>query len=220
MIPGKRETKKIVYFVRHGQSVANVTPVFQSEDSPLSESGKKQAKLIADRISKVDFEVLISSPAMRTKETAKFISHATNKPIIFSELFIERQKPSSISGKSHNDKAASNKFDDWETSLYTHGMRVENGENFDDITVRAEQALSFLSARREKTLVVVTHGFFLRALLAKVLNGNFLTPDNFKSLLLHSMTNNTGISAIKYIESEKGAAWSLWIHNDHAHLTE
>ncbi|MDE2037935.1 MAG: histidine phosphatase family protein [Patescibacteria group bacterium] len=220
MIPGKRETRKVVYFVRHGQSVANVTPVFQSEDSPLSATGKKQAQLIAGRISQIDFDALISSPSMRTKETAEFISHKTGKPIVFSDLFVERIKPSSVSGKPHDDKEASKRFHDWETSLHVPNMRVEDGENFDDITARAAQALSFLYNRPEKRIVVVTHGFFLRALLAKVLNGDSLTSKNFRSFLLHSIMDNTGLSAIKYIESEKGSAWNLWIHNDHAHLAE
>jgi hypothetical protein len=54
--------KKTVYFVRHGQSVDNASPVFQSINSPLSKKGERQAKNIAERLSSLQFETLIASP--------------------------------------------------------------------------------------------------------------------------------------------------------------
>lgn len=60
-------TKKIVYFVRHGQSVDNAAPVFQSVNTPLSEKGQEQAKTLAKRLSELDFESLISSSLQRAK---------------------------------------------------------------------------------------------------------------------------------------------------------
>jgi len=220
MIPGKRVTEKTVYFVRHGQSLANVTPIFQAEDSPLSEEGKKQAGLIAGRVSKIAFDALISSPYPRTKETAEAISRATGKPIEYSDLFIERRKPTSVTGKPHSDEAARNRFGEWEESLYAPGVRVEDGENLDDIMARTDDAIAFLTRRTERTLVVVTHGFFLRAIAARVLLGDTLTPDNFKSFILNTMIDNTGISAIRYVRWEADPTWRLWIFNDHAHLAE
>jgi broad specificity phosphatase PhoE len=66
----KSKIKKTIYFVRHGQSEHNVSPVFQSPDSTLSEIGKKQAEAIAKRLSKLQFETLITSTFDRAKETA------------------------------------------------------------------------------------------------------------------------------------------------------
>ena len=54
-----------------------------------------------------------------------------------------------------------------EESLYTRSMRVEDGENFEDLIARADRALTFLGERREASLAVVTHGFFLRTLVAR-----------------------------------------------------
>lgn len=220
MIPGKNKTEKIVYFVRHGQSIANVTPVFQSEDSPLSDEGKKQAERIAHRASKINFETLISSPAARTRDTALFISKATGKTIEYSDLFVERKKPSSVSGKSHEDKDACIKFNNWEKTLYKSGVRIEDSENFDDLMVRADNAIKFLTERSERELLVVTHGFFLRTILAKVLLGDSLTPENFENFQWRSSMDNTGISAITYVTTDSGSRWRLWIYNDHAHLAE
>ena len=88
--------KKTVYFVRHGQSVDNTSPVFQSVNSPLSEKGIRQAKNIAKRLSTLQFESLISSPVQRALETAQQIADKTGKQVVHSDLFVERVKPSEI----------------------------------------------------------------------------------------------------------------------------
>lgn len=99
-------------------------------------------------------------------------------------------------------------------------MRVEDGENFDDLMARAKKAIDFLTFRAEPTLVVVTHGFFMRTILAKILLDDSMTPENFKNFQWRSLGDNTGISAIKYMRKGEDARWRSWIHNDHAHLAE
>jgi len=212
------QVEKIVYFVRHGQSEANISPVFQSADSPLTEAGKQQANSIAKRIAKISFETLISSPFPRAKETAEIIAKVINKEPEYSSLFIERVKPSGIGGKSYEDVEADKLWREWEKSLYTSGIKIKDGENFDDLIERADKALNFLENRSEKHLVVVTHGFFLRTIIARVLLGKSLTEENFKNFQYSSTMENTGLSAIKYSKGYKDTRWRLWIYNDHAHL--
>lgn len=212
---------KIVYFVRHGQSNDNVAPVFQALDSPLSEEGLKQAKFIATRISKVSFDKLISSPLQRTKQTAEEISKVVSKPIEFSDLFVERVKPSSIGGKPYSDPKASQTWRDWEESLVSEGMKVEDGENYQDIIQRTDKALEYLYNQSEKTLVVVTHGYILRTLVARVLLGDTLTPESYKNFQKVASMENTGITVLSYEGAfEQDPCWRLWIYNDHAHLAE
>jgi probable phosphoglycerate mutase len=140
--------KKIVYFVRHGQSEDNIAPVFQAPDSPLSSEGKEQARRIAERVSKIPFEVLIASPFQRAKETAEAIARATGKTPEFSDLFVERIKPKSVAGKFYNDPEADKIWRQWNQSLYSSGMRIEDGENFDDIIDRTDKALASLRAHQ------------------------------------------------------------------------
>jgi broad specificity phosphatase PhoE len=52
----------------------------------------------------------------------------------------------------------------WTQSLSTPGMRVEDGENYDDLLTRADAALALLHDRAESSIVVVTHGYFLRTI--------------------------------------------------------
>jgi broad specificity phosphatase PhoE len=211
--------QKIVYFVRHGQSTDNVLPVFLAPDSPLNERGKQQTEKIADRISRLAVEALIASPFQRAKETAEAIQRVTGKTPEFSDLFVERIKPTRINGKPYTDTKANTAWREWEKSLYTPGMRVEDGENFDDLVARADKALAFLSDRREKTLTVVTHGYFLRTIVARVLLGDLLSGEAFRRFQKAATMENTGLSVLRYHGGSEGeASWRLWIYNDHAHL--
>ena len=210
---------KTIYFIRHGQSNDNVAPVFQSPDSPLSATGKQQAEAIAKRIANVDFDALISSPLHRTKETAEIISQETNNKIELSSLFVERIKPDAIIGKPYEDPKASLIWREWEKSLYTPGMRVDNGENFDDLIKRADEALDFLKNRSEDHIVVVTHGYFLRTVIARILLGDSLSGENFRNFQKNSSIENTALTIIKFKNAfEEDATWRLDTYNDYSHL--
>jgi probable phosphoglycerate mutase len=216
----KPGTQKVVYFVRHGQSLDNAAPVFQGLDSPLSARGQLQATQIAQRVADIPFEAIISSPLERTKQTAQVIAKATGKDIEFSELFVERRKPSSINGKPYTDAAASHLWHDWEKSMTTPGPGVEDGEGYDDILSRAKAALHSLLQRPERHLLVVTHGYFLRALVTTALLGEALTLASYRSVLKGMAMENTGVTVLVYEDAfEQAPRWRLWVYNDHAHLT-
>ena len=68
--------------------------------------------------------------------------------------------------------------------------------------------------------MVVTHGYFLRTIMIRVMLGDSLTPANFKAFQSRANTENTGISVIKYNSTYFGTSWKLWTYNDHAHLGE
>jgi broad specificity phosphatase PhoE len=211
--------EKVVYLIRHGQSQGNVSANFQGVDSPLNDRGREQAEQVAERVNRLSFDTLISSPQARAKSTAEAIARMTGKEIEFSELFMERRKPSGLNGKSIHDKEIEPLWRAWENALYTSGVRAEDGENFDDLVPRADQALNFLTARSENSLVVVTHGFFLRTIIARVVLGAALTGEAHQAFQSHFETENTGITVLRYGKTWEGdLTWKLWIYNDHAHL--
>ena len=212
---------KVVYFVRHGQSEDNVAPVFQSPHSPLSAVGRQQAERIAQRVSHLSFGALLASPYQRAKETADAIGKVTGKAPELVDLFTERVKPTSINGKPYTDAKAQRTWRAWEHSLYTPGLRVEDGENYDDLITRAEKALALLTDRAEPSIVVVTHGYFLRTIVARVILGEALSGDTFKHFHTVASIENTGLTVLRYqVGVDEGPCWRLWIYNDHAHLAE
>jgi broad specificity phosphatase PhoE len=212
---------KTVYFVRHAQSLANISAVFQAPDSPLSEMGHRQARCIAWRISRLSCEALIASPFRRAMGTAEAIALKTGLKPEYSELFVERLKPSTINGKPIDDREAQAIWTRWEESLYTPSMRVEDGENFDDVIARADKALCYLSERKETSLAVVTHGFFLRTMVARAVLGEALTAHLFRRFQGLASMENTGLTVLHFHgDLEMARAWRLWVYNDHAHLGE
>lgn len=213
--------KKTVYFVRHGQSVDNASPVFQSVNSPLSKRGETQADAIAERLAHIPFDALISSPLPRAQETAQRIAEKTHKDIIFSDLLVERIKPGEIDGKPWRDHYANKIWRAWEKTLYTSGPRVSDGENYDDTIARVDKVLAFLEARPEQTLTVVTHGYFLRAIVVRVLLGDDITGAIMKRFQERVSVENTGITVLNFKDAfEEDFAWRLWTLNDHSHFAE
>lgn len=68
----------MIYFIRHGESEANLKHVFagQKDDSPLTDKGREQAKAeglkIKDMGLKIDY--IVSSPLIRAYDTAKIVA--------------------------------------------------------------------------------------------------------------------------------------------------
>lgn len=83
----------MIYFVRHGESEANVRKVFagQEDDSLLTNEGIKQAKATAQEIKKegIKIDKIISSPLKRARETAEIISRKLG--LDTSEIIIENR---------------------------------------------------------------------------------------------------------------------------------
>lgn len=213
--------KKTVYFVRHGESEDNTQPIIQGASSPLSAHGHNQAEAVAKRLSHVQFDALIASPTLRAKQTAEHIAEATGHDIVFSDLFIERDKPKSLEGKLWADKAAEAKWRRWEQSIYAGGERVEDGENWDDFIGRIDQALQFLLDRPEPVITVVTHGNFLRGLIMRALFQGKLDGQLLKLFQERAAIENTGITQLLYRDAYgEDFAWRLVTHNDRAHFAE
>lgn len=215
------KANKTVYLVRHGQSIDNASPVFQSLNSPLSKKGLSQAQDVANRVSHLKFDKLIASPVQRAKQTAETISKVTKKEIHYSDLFVERIKPTSMDGKPWTDRKAQRVWRQWEKSLVNTGMKIEDGENFDDIIKRANDALTFLENENDETIVVVSHGHFIRSMIAVLLLGDDITPSIIRNFYDLTSLENTGITVIQFREAfEEKARWRLWTLNDHAHFAE
>lgn len=209
---------KKVYFVRHGESEGNVGPIRQTLATPLTQKGKSQAQAVAIRCTSFPIDTIISSSMNRAKETAHIILDKVNKPIEYSDLFVERRRSSEVLGKPKNDPIALKIENEIETNFRKSGWRYSDEENFDDLKNRALDALQHLAEKPEENILVITHGLFLRIVMACVVFGNDLTGDECDQFIRAFHMENTGITVIDYDEKEEGWTWRLWIWNDHAHL--
>lgn len=218
---------KTVYFVRHGEAENNVRArnEYLGYTAALTGKGKRQAEVIAERATRLPVECLIASPWLRAKQTAELISEKVRKEVEYSELFIERRSPQSFLGKVWDAPETQKLEMGWLHTFYSDKERMLDGENFSDIKSRAAVALRYLEERSENTILVVTHGFFLRMIYAQILFGESLTPQEFTRIVQVTKAENTGITVMEFhtepIQLDGmtfSRGWRLRIWNDHAHL--
>ena len=210
---------KTIYFVRHGQSEANAGKTYQGAGDPLTEEGKKQALIVAERCTRLPVDVIISSTMDRAHDTALAIAARIGKNIELSDEFVERIAPTHLVERKERDEEGRRLYEVWIKSLFSAGVKDDDGENFTEINTRAKRALDILEKRSESNILVVTHGFFLRVMLARAIFGTSLTPEElFKVDRAIPHTKNTHITVFKFDENDQESPWKLWVWNDHAHL--
>ncbi len=207
---------KTIYLVRHGQTNANVTQTFQGPDETLSEAGEKQAFRLAERLQNLSFEKIIASDYVRTCQTAEPIRQLVAVPFETSALLREEKTPTSWLGLSEVDARGLQFSEDMIEKADDVSWRVEDAENMYDIYGRIQQSLELLKNDPAETILVVSHGNFLRQLLGYVLLDSKGTPKEVASFKRTVKTTNTGISVIVF---EKGR-WRVLTWNDHAHFAE
>lgn len=210
--------KKLIYFVRHGESHANRGEIMQDSSSELNDLGFKQADIVGRRLKTVPVDVIISSTFKRAEQTAEEINKHLGREIIFSDLFGERRSATSLTGRLKKEVkdivfAMENNYGDFD-------WRYEDAESGGDLNKRAKEALDFILGRPESNIVVVTHGFFLRFMIVQIL-GIHLDGPALVSFFRTMRTNNTGITVVEYDDSfDYTPPWALRAWNDHSHLRD
>ncbi len=141
-----------------------------------------------------------------------------------SNLFGERVLPPELRGKSVDDPhvLAERK------KMYDHASNREwhytTEENYWDLLERARLAIAFIQARKEQTLVVVTHAAFLKFILTVMMYEANATPEHFEAMYHFMLPKNTGITMCEFktisgtIRNEP--QWRLMTFNDYTHLGE
>ncbi len=211
---------KTVYIVRHGETEGNKGLVFQGAETGLTEEGRKQAEVVAQRCARLPVDTVIASSMARSRESAEIIAEATGLPIETSELFDERRRPSRIAGKSVLDPDALLTEAAVALSLVGEGPKVEDGDDFHDLKPRAIRALEYLEKHTSDSILVVGHGTFTKFMLAVILMGPELTSVEWKKLYLSMRTDNTGISVITMDSKAEHTKWNIRVFNDRAHLAD
>ena len=207
--------EKHIYFVRHGQSEYNVSPVTLPHDTALTPLGEAQAELCASRCAMIDFDVIFSSSYGRAKMTAEAISRKTGKPVEIDDLLLEYRYPDAIIGLPKKGGP------DHLEMLSGTETRYAGGELYDDLKIRAEKTLALFESRNETSFVVVSHSFLLFAVLTSLIFGKEATFREFERLNCSMRLSNTGVTHCTFDpERKEGKKWKVVTWNDDAHLGE
>lgn len=209
---------KRVYLVRHGQTNYNEQGLVQDHSSVLTELGRKQAYLIGERLAKLSFDHLVASDYVRTQETAAIVEGLVGKSVTLSPLFREVRRPSSLCHTPHAGEAYQAFLAAETVSFLTdEAWRYEDEENFTDVSKRVKEAFSFLESL-EGHIAVISHGHFIRKLVASVLTNFKLTGPLWHDMYGVLWTTNTGLTVLQ--QDEPDARWKLVTFNDHAHFAD
>jgi probable phosphoglycerate mutase len=209
---------KKVYFVRHGKTGGNESNSYQTFDTPLSEKGREQANFLAERFTKIRFDILISSSMNRALETAGAIAQKTKHSIVSEDLFCECLRPTVVRGKSKDDEEVKEIAKILDSYWKSEDKRHSDEENFFDLKSRAIKALEYLKNREEEIMVVVTHGAFLKMLLSVMIRGEKLDPEFYDEIEEFFFPENTGITVVEYDNKYHPNKWQLMTWSDQAHL--
>ncbi len=209
--------KKHVYFVRHGQSEYNLSDTALAHDTALTPQGVSQAEECAARCATLDFEMIFTSTYQRAFKTAEAIQKKNNKPIVKDDRFLEYRYPNAIIGLPKQADGGPDHLD----MIGGIEKRYPGGELFEQLNSRAKSALLLLESREESSVLVVTHSFFLHALLCAIIFGQEASFREFKRICMTMKLSNTGITHCVF-DSERGEGnkWKVITWNDDAHLAE
>jgi probable phosphoglycerate mutase len=186
-MPEPHEGKIIL--VRHGETEANRRRCFgESEDIPLTETGQRQAREIAVRLSR-EFrpQALVSSAFLRARQTSEIIAQVLGLATETVPGLHERDF-GGLKGHPY-ERLAEMMARDADPPAQPWLWRPAGGESLDDVRLRAMGAIETVRTRYPgQEIVVVCHGAVIQAVCAHV-TGEWAGA---------SVPPNCGIVAIRY----------------------
>ena len=186
--------KKLIYFVRHGETERNAKGIRQGPEGPLSAQGRAQATETAKKFPKHKGrpQIIISSPYERTRETATIIAKELNIDVEYSDLLVERKNPSEIVERSGDERNVRTIVDRIDKSFHADNLRYSDEENFIDLKERVKKLLSYIRSRSEERIIMVTHGIFLKMVVCYMLYGEKLNASEYNKISYFNPIDNAG----------------------------
>lgn len=163
-----------IYIVRHGETVWNVEGKLQGQaDTPLTKKGVVQARERANELSRIEFEAIFASDLGRTMRTAEILK-ADRELVVMATTMMRERAFGRYEGTTYEEfrreMAAKLAERDMLGMEAQAGFRLsEDVETDEEIVGRGllfirETALAYPG----KTVLMVSHGGMMRALLWKL----------------------------------------------------
>ncbi len=171
--------------LRHGQTDWNINFLLQGvTDIPMNQTGIEQVKLAAQAIRAEDWDVVLTSPLSRARQTAEIIANQHGyTEIIEQELLIERSF-GEAEGLSHEQ---------WRAK-YSNLDVIPGGESRTQLAERSRLLLETISKELAgKRVLAISHGALIRALIT-IASNNELPRDGER-------LGNASLNVVKHSEN-------------------
>ncbi|NMA69887.1 MAG: histidine phosphatase family protein [Desulfitobacterium sp.] len=202
-----------IILTRHGETLWNIEGRVQGFlDSPLTEKGKIQARLLGKRLKKEGITKIYSSDLARAKGTANIIRDELGLPEILLNEALRELHFGEWEGKVWWDlrQKHAELFSIWDTG--PHQVQIPGGETMEEVS---ERAWNFIQALRKKhtneTICLVTHGMTLQLVVKRALGIPLAQWENVP------WQHNT---AVNIFEFHKDGTIQPILLADHSHLEE
>jgi probable phosphoglycerate mutase len=203
-----------IYFVRHGESTENALQIYNWMDSTLTDLGINQSQKVAQRFKDIKIDVVYHSDMVRARMTANEIKKFQNAEMIESELIREQLPPSELLGLSENDQKSKDVMKLLQQNEHNKDYHYSDEENFEDLKKRVFEFLNNIESLNKENILVIGHGYVLRALIGYILYGVNFNSHDFVNLKRSLKTINTGVTVCD-VNNKK---WTLVSWNDYSHL--
>lgn len=162
-----------LYIIRHGETEWNVSGRMQgSTDIPLNEKGIRLAQVTAEGLKDVSFDLAITSPLERAKQTAEIILAGRDVPVLEDWRIAEINLGSweGLGCRPRNCQIPQDRLNDFYQNPFQF-LPPEGGETITQVCARTKAFFDEVTANpqwQDKTILIATHGCACRALLNSV----------------------------------------------------
>jgi broad specificity phosphatase PhoE len=153
-----------IYLIRHGETASNRARIVQWPDTPLSERGIAQARLLGRRLADVGITRIVTSDMQRAHMTAAPIEEATGVPLSLDPDLRERffgdhcgTPYEELTQRGHD--------------IFAPDHEPPNGESWAAFHARVDRAwenAGKLAASIDGHLAIVTHGLVCHSITARL----------------------------------------------------
>lgn len=162
-----------IVFARHGLTDWNLERRYQGHlDPPLNDTGRAQARQLADQLASSEIAAIYASDLARAFETATIVAAARRLDVI-AERGLREVDVGSWSGLTRDEVAQ--RFPE----------RRHDGETEEQLFTRVHEAvLRIGGAHRGQTILIVSHGASLRLLRRRIVGVDVPTLGNCETYSL------------------------------------
>jgi len=212
-----------VFFVRHGESVANVFDRDRARPEGdvdrLTERGWEQARGLGRRLQGEGLAAIVASPMRRAQETAAGINEVLGLALSTDEELHEVRQSNAFYASLPD--AAEHATLSWMPHVAAD-VAKPGAESFAAIASRARRVRERLEEHGAQRILAVSHYGFLHFFLGLTLFGDSFGPEHLRPMYTIGHAN-TGISIFtrheqRVLDGVPFPGWGLTTWNDRAHL--